>query len=102
MLGAIFYPGWNILLTKRSQWVVINGAFSDWLPVLSGVPQGSVLGPLLFLLYVDNINHCLSNSSVQMFADNIALYKEIISPSDCELLQDDLNRVYTSGPVKGC
>ena len=81
-------------LTRRFQWVVINGAFSDWLPVLSGVPQGSVLGPLLFLLYMNDINHCLSYSSVQMFADDIALYKGIRSPTDCDLLQVDLNQVY--------
>ena len=81
-------------LTRRFQRVVINGAFSDWLPVLSGVPQGSVLGPLLFLLYVDDVHRCLSYSSVQMFADDIALYKEITSSSDRDLLQADLNRVY--------
>jgi len=69
-------------LTRRFQWVVINGAFSDWLPMLSGVPQGSVLGFLLFLLYMDDINHCLSYSSVQMFADDIALYKRITSLTD--------------------
>ena len=81
-------------LTSRFQWMVINGVFSEWLPVLSGVPQGSVLGPLLFLLYMDDIHHCLSHSSVQMFADDIALYKEVTSPPDQELLQTDLNRVY--------
>ena len=81
-------------LTKRLQRVVINGTFSDWLPVLSGVPQGSVLSPLLFLLYVDDIYLCVSHSSVQMFADDIALYREIIFPSDRDLLQNDLNQVY--------
>ena len=74
--------------------MVINGTFSDWLPVLSGVPQGFVLGPLLFLLYVDDIYRCVAHSSVQMFADDIALYREIISPSNRDLLQDDLNQVY--------
>ena len=81
-------------MTKRFQRVVINGTFSQWLPVLSEVPQGSVLGPLLFLLYVDDIHHCVSYSLVQMFADDIALYREIIFPSDRQLLQDDLNQVY--------
>ena len=81
-------------LQKRFQWVVINGTFSDWLPVLSGVPQGSVPGPLLFLLYVDDIHRCVSHSSVQMFADDIALYREIILLSDQDLLQEDLNQVY--------
>ena len=75
--------------------MIINGAFSEWLPVLSGVPQVSVLGPLLFLLYIDDIHHCVSHCSIQMFADDIALYKEITSPSDQDLLQADLNQVYT-------
>ena len=85
----------KFFLTRRFQRVVINGVFSDWLPVLSGVPQGYVLGPLLFLLYRDDIHHCLTHSSIQMFAD-IALYKEISSSSDQELLQANLNQVYSS------
>ena len=72
----------KFFLTRCFQRVVINGVFSDWLSVLSGLPQGSVLGPLLFLLCIDDIHHCLTHSSIQMFADDIALYKEIISLSD--------------------
>ena len=81
-------------LTKQFQRVIINGSFSNWLPVLSGVPQGSVLGPLLFLLYIDDIHSSISHSSVLMFADDIALYKEVISPSDQEMLQADLSQVF--------
>ena len=50
-----------------------------------------VLGPLLLLLYMDDISHWLAHSSVQMFTDDIALYKEITSPSDLELLDIDLS-----------
>ena len=62
------------------------------------MPQRSVLyylwlGPLLFLLYIDDILQSISHSSVLMFADDIALYKEIISPSDQGLLQADLSNV---------
>ena len=53
-----------------------------------------LVATLLFLLYVDDINHCLAHSSVQMIADNFALYKEITSPSDQEQLQAHLNCVY--------
>ena len=73
-----------------SQRVIINGSFSNWLPVLSGMPQGSVLLSLLFLLYIDNIYQSISHSSVLMFVDDIALYilyKEIVSP---DMLQADL------------
>ena len=81
-------------LTKRYQRVIINGSFSNWLPVLSGVPQRSVLGPLLFLLYIDDIYQSISHSSVLMFADDIALYKEIVSSSDQDMLQADLSKVF--------
>jgi len=74
--------------------VVVNGFFSEWLPVCSGVPQGSVLGLLLFMLYIDEIHQVVSNCTVKLFADDIALYKQIISADDQALLQDDLNNIY--------
>ena len=58
------------------------------------MPQGSVLGPLLFLLYIDDIYQFISHSSVLMFADDIALYKEIVSSSDQAMLQADLSKVF--------
>ena len=60
-------------LYDRKQRVVIDGAFSDWGNVISGVPQGSILGPLLFVLYVNDIPQTLSCSS-EMFADDTLLY----------------------------
>ena len=73
---------------------MVNGCFSEWLPVLSGVPQGSVLGPLLFLLYVDEFHQVIHHSSIKLFADNVALYKEIISSNDQSSLQEDLTRIF--------
>ena len=67
----------------------MNGCYSDWLPVLSGMPQGSVLGPLLFLLYINDLHEVISHSELNVFADDVALYKEIKSSSDCNLLQED-------------
>ncbi len=60
-------------ITGRSQFVTINGQQSNRLPVNHGLPQGSVLGPILFLLYVNDIPLHLSHSSVDIFADGTTL-----------------------------
>ena len=79
-------------LQGRLQRVVLNQATSDWTSVTSGVPQGSVLGPLLFLLYVNDIPD-LVQSNLKMFADDIKIYRAIYSISDSLLLQQDLDRL---------
>ena len=61
-------------LTKRKQRIVINGLFSDWASVTSGVPQGTVLGPLLFLLYVNDLDCVIKHSTIRLFADDVLLY----------------------------
>ena len=61
-------------LRDRKQRVVLNGFKSSWSNVVSGVPQGSVLGPLLFLLYVNDLPECIENCKVAMFADDLKLY----------------------------
>ena len=78
---------------QRRQRVVIDGDSSDWLPVKSGVPQGTVLGPLAFLIYINDISIDVS-SSLRLFADDCLLYRIISSPDDCANLQNDLNKVY--------
>ena len=78
-------------LTHRLQRVV-NGSFSNWLSVRSGVPQGFVLGPLLFL-YIDDLHTIVRHSKLKLYADDVALYKEIKSEADCQLLQEDLDRI---------
>ena len=57
-------------LTGRKQQVVIEGAKSSWLSVTSGVPQGSILGPLLFLLYMNDMPDVVSFCSISLFADD--------------------------------
>ena len=81
-------------LTCRRQRVIINGQASDWLPVKSGVPQGSVLGPLLFILYIDPLHYSVTNSALKVFADDVTVYRVVSSVSDCRLLQEDLSRLY--------
>ena len=77
-------------LSERSQKVVMDGQASDPVPVLSGVPQCSVLGPVLFLIFINDLPDNI-RSSVRLFADDCVLYRNIKSPIDCQILQDDLN-----------
>ena len=84
----------RVFLTCRRQRVLVNGQKSDWIQVRSGVPQGSVLGPLLFILYIDSLHHSVTNSTLKIFADDVTLYRAVSNVSDCQLLQEDLARVY--------
>ena len=65
-------------LCNRQQMVVVNGAKSQWVPVLSDVPQGTVLGPLLFSLYIDDIMVGIE-SEIRLFADDCVCYRQIDS-----------------------
>ena len=76
-------------LRDRTQVVVLKGKTSDPVPVTSGVPQGSVLGPALFLVYINDLPECVK-STPRLFADDCILYRVINSKKDSELLQLDL------------
>ncbi|CAI8031468.1 RNA-directed DNA polymerase from mobile element jockey, partial [Geodia barretti] len=80
-------------LTNRSQCVSINSKTSTALPVISGVPQGSILGPLLFLIYINDLPEVVLSSKVLLFADDAKCFKSISNFSDCMCLQDDLKRL---------
>jgi len=79
-------------LTRRTQCVVLDGETSNPVQVLSGVPQGTVLGPLMFLLYINDITKDI-NSPLRMFADDCLLYRIINSTEDTTRLQEDLNKL---------
>ena len=79
-------------LADRRQRVGIRGSYSDWLPVESGVPQGSVLGPVLFLFYINDLVDGLE-CPILLFADDAKLYKLIKTPEDIESLVRDMNRI---------
>ena len=83
--------GWiGSFLMGRSPTVVLNGNSSDELQVLSGVPQGSVLGPILFLLYINDLPDSLQ-SQVRLFADDTAVYLTDKGQDDNQKLQNDLD-----------
>ena len=76
-------------LDNRSQSVILNGTGSDAIPVPSGVPQGSVLGPLLFLAYINDLPENVK-SKVRLFADDTAIYLSLTSVNQSITLQNDL------------
>ena len=77
-------------LIGRQQRVSVNGVKSDWVGVTSGVPQGTVLGPLLFVIFVNDLPDNVS-SSVKMFADDTKIYRNVGQASDVQILQSDLD-----------
>ena len=83
-------------LCNQSQTVVIDGEESESVLVTSGVPQGSVLGPILFLIYINDLPDELS-SQVRLFADDTAVYLTIGDTEDGKVLQNDLDRLSVWG-----
>ena len=79
-------------LNGRKQRVCLRGAGSSWSRVTSGVPQGSVLGPVLFLVFINDLDAGIS-SSILKFADDTKLFSEVNSVADAERLQQDLNKL---------
>ena len=80
-------------LSNRNQYVILNGTKSRAEPVQSGVPQGTVLGPILFILYINDITSVIKHSYIKIFADDSKLVKSIKSMDDRDLMQIDLQAV---------
>ena len=88
-------PMWHWIssfLNQRYQSVQFRGSSSNWLPVLSGVPQGSVLGPLLFNLFVLDLPNFVQ-SNLPQYADDTLLYRPIYSEDDATIMQKDLDNI---------
>jgi hypothetical protein len=79
-------------LSNRSQVVSINGSHSRPQPVISGVPQGTILAPVLFLLYINDISENIK-SQIRLFADDGIIYREINNDQDHVTLQEDLDNL---------
>ena len=81
-------------LKDRQQRVVIDGKFSSWEPVRSGVPQGSVLGPIFFVLFINDIvNEVSPGTSVLLYADDMKIWRKVDTLADQYNLQTDINRL---------
>ena len=80
-------------LSNRYQRVVLNGTSSNWLPLYSGVPQGSVLGPLLFLIYINDLSDNIS-CNMKLFADDASIFVKVLDVGmSNQLIKADLDKV---------
>ena len=104
----------NILINRLSK-IGISGSFLNWIEsylqnrlqtvrirdtlsysflATSGVPQGSKLGPLLFILFINDVTTCVRSSQLDLFADDLRMYKTIHSLADCQSIQSDIDNIY--------
>ena len=86
-------------LTDRKQRVCVKGSLSNWEDVLSGIPQGSLLGPTLFVVFINNMPDEITSLS-KMFADDAKVFRQIETSADTATLQNDLITSQT-GPKNG-
>ena len=77
-------------MSNRKQRVAVRGSYSNWIEVISKVPQGSVLGPTLFILYVNDLPDHIK-SFLGLFANDTKVHHPIVSLIDIDLLQQDSN-----------
>ena len=82
-------------LSERKQRVTVNGVFSKWYDVTSGVPQGSALSPVLFVAYINTLPDEIESSEIFLFSDNNKPFRSIYSDSDALLLQGDIDKMYS-------
>ena len=90
---STYYKWFQSYLTDRCHRVTVLGATSNTLPISSGVPQGSILGPALFLTYVNDLPDSVSTCQIAMFADDTKLYSTIKCEEDATLLPSDLENL---------
>ena len=89
---GVTYNWFNSYLDDRKQKCFVNGCLSDSKPLLCGIPQGTILGPLLFLLYINDLPNCLSISQPRMYADDTHL---TFASNDVTILEENMNNELT-------
>ena len=99
--GSLLNWFWSYLMGRRQR-VVIESSSSDWLPVVSGDPQGSILGPFLFLLYINDLPSIVSpESNLALFADDSKCFRSIKPLDDCLEFQNDVSAIKSWGDSWG-
>jgi len=94
-ITGTMWSWFKLYLSARYQRVSINNCYSDLLPVVSGVPQGSILSPLLFLVFINDMSSYIHQSHLLKFADDTKCFKSIATLSDCDYLQEDIIALFT-------
>ena len=84
------YNGCSPTFSAKKQRVVLKGEVADWKPVLSGVPQGSQIGPVLFIVYINDLTNNIVSCEISLYADESKLFREISSVTDCQMVLKDL------------
>ena len=79
-------------LSGRRQRVMVNGKLSSWIDILSGIPQGSVLGPILFVIFINDLPD-IASSTADIFADDTKLFRAIRIIEDHDVMQQDLDNL---------
>jgi len=95
-INGKFLRFFKMYLKDRKQRVVIDGEFSDWVNVRSGVPQGSILGPALFVIFInDIIQEVSSPTHARLYADDMKIWRHIRNTNDQAELQNDINKLHS-------
>jgi len=79
-------------LSNKKQRVILNGCLSEWTDVMNEVPQRSVLGPLLFVIFINDIDNCVAGKILK-FADDTKIFQTVVSAEDVSALQSDLSNL---------
>lgn len=88
--GSLF-RWFSSYIRNRSQAVTTNGFTSTWMSIPSGVPQGSLLGPLLFVIFINDIATCFKHANVLLYADDTKIFMAVNNMAECQKLQSDLD-----------
>lgn len=92
-IGETIVNWFEAYLKNRKQRVIVEGEESSWNDVLSGIPQGSVMRPVLFVLYINDLPDMIkTNSDIYLYADDTKIFRKIVNEEDINKLQEDYIR----------